>query len=347
MGMRNIVFQIWTDSISNLRVSFPRRSRRYLLEKIESVAPNQHNWLSRSAIKLIRISSAKGRRESKYLNHILTRLLPADPLPSGKKFLPTVLICAAKDLVILPYSIQSVVRYLSDKEDLTILVPKSITTDVHRILRRLKISAQIITDEDLIEQFSIEKNSSIEKAARMQLLKLLSVLSLHHKEVLIVDGDTIFLKTRTWIQNEKIVFPVSQEFLPRHVNFNRNRLNFLSDSGLGFVTHHQVVCKKCVEEIVFRCGGITVLAELMQSAFSDFSKGGNEYPSEWQFMGDYILENDKHSAVPARFGNIGIDRKTIKLQLDKTSNNTEMLREIEQLSTTNTGVYSISLHLYK
>ena len=341
------MFQIWTDSISNLRVSFLRRFRRYLLEKIESIAPDQHNWISRSAVKLIRISSAKGSRESKYLNQIFTRLLPANPLPNGKRYLPTVLICAAKDLLILPYSLQSVVRYLSDKEDLSILVPKSIIADVHRILNHLEISAQIITDEDLIEQFSIEKSSSIEKAARMQLLKVLSVLSLNHKELLIVDGDTIFLKTRTWIQNEKMIFPVSQEFLPRHSNFNRNRLKFLSDSGLGFVTHHQAVCKECVQEIVLNTGGIVTLAEAMQSAFSDSSNWGNEYPSEWQFMGDHILENDKHTVVPVRFANIGIERKSIKLKLDKISSSAEMLREIEQLSSTNSGIYSISLHSYK
>jgi len=268
-------------------------------------------------------------------------------LPNGKRYLPTVLICAAKDLVILPYSLQSVVRYLSDKEDLSILVPKSIITDVHRILRHLEIRAQIITDEDLIEQFSIEKNSFIEKAARMQLLKLLAVLSLNHKELLIVDGDTIFLKNRTWIQNEKMIFPVSQEFLTRHANFNRNRLDLLSDSGLGFVTHHQVVCKKCVQEIVLNAGGIAILAEAMQSAFSDSSNWANEYPSEWQFMGDHILENDKHTVVPVRFANIGLERKSIKLELRKTSSSAEMLREIEQLSTTNPAIYSISLHSYK
>jgi hypothetical protein len=345
--MRDNVFQIWTDSISNLRVSFPRRCRRYLLEKIEGIAPVQYNWISKSAVNLIRVSSAKGSRESKYLNQIFTRLLPANPLPRGKMYLPTVLICAAKDLEILPYSLQSVVKYLSDKEDLSILVPKSIVADVHRILSELEISAQIITDEHLIEKFSIEKNSFIEKAARMQLLKLLAALSLNHQELLIVDGDTIFLKSRTWTQNEKIIFPISQEFLTRHANFNRNRLNFLSNSGLGFVTHHQVVCKKCVQEIVLIAGGISILAKAMQSAFSDPSNWGNEYPSEWQFMGDFILESDKHTVVPVRFANIGIERKSIELELGKSSSSAEMLREIEQLSNKNPAIYSISLHSYK
>jgi hypothetical protein len=345
--MRIHLLQIWTDSISNLSVSFPRRCRRYLLEKIEGIAPVQHNWISKSAVNLIRISSSKGSRESKYLNQIFTRLLPANPLPSGKRYLPTVIICAAKDLVILPYSLQSVVKYLSDKEDLSILVPKSIVADVHRILIDLEISAQIITDEHLIEEFFIEQNAFIEKAARMQLIKLLAALSLNHQELLIVDGDTIFLKTRTWIQNEKIIFPISQEFLTRHSNFNRNRLNFLSNSGLGFVTHHQVVCKKCVQEIVINAGGISILAETMQAAFSETSNWGNEYPSEWQFMGDYILESDNHTVVPVRFANIGIERKSIKLKLGKSYNSLEMIREIEELSNTNSALYSISLHSYK
>lgn len=341
------MLRVWTDSISIMRISNLSRFRRYLLEKIEYWAPDQSSLISKCAIKLIKVSSLMGRRESKYLNHILTRLLPADPLPGGRVHLPTFLICAPKDLAILPYSIQSVIRYLSGDEKIWVLVPNSISKQVFEIIDHLQVKAEIVTDEELLGKFLFGEKFSLDSPVRMQLLKLLAVLSQSHKEILVVDSDTIFLKQRHWIQDKKIVFPISQEFLVRHANFNRIRLDLLSNSGLGYVTHHQVVCKNCLEEIILRVGGLLQLTYLMQSAYSKFGNWEFEYPSEWQFMGDFIFQSDTHEVVPVRFGNIGISRELIKLRVGKWLSGTEILNDIEELSAMQPDIYSISLHSYK
>lgn len=341
------MFQIWSDKISTLRVRRVRRVRRFTLELIESIAPKENNWISKSALSLIKIRSSLSSRESRNLNFVLTRLLPADPLTKGTRYLPTLLLCAPKDLEILPYSLGSVVENLSGAEDVWILVPQVLKAEVREILAHLEIDARILTDEDLITNFLGEEKTLIEKDVRMQLLKLLAVLSLNNKEMLVVDGDTVFLKSRIWIFEEKIVFPVSQEHLPRYSNFNRRRLGLKARSGLGFVTHHQVVCKKCVQDIVSKMGGISILAECMQSAFMNKKSWKDEYPSEWQFLGDFLLENIDHELLPARFANIGLDRNSIRLKIGKGSTNAEIVSELKELSKSASEIYSISLHSYK
>ena len=181
----------------------------------------------------------------------------------------------------------------------------------------------------------------------MQLLKILAVVSQKEKQVLVVDGDTIYLKSRTWVSNEEVVFPISQEFLPRHTNFNRRRFGLKSDSGLGFVTHHQVVCKECAEELICRIGGIASMAEKMQSVFAQINQWDTEYPSEWQFLGDFSLETQMHRVVPARFANVGINRKMLMINFDQPLNSTNILSEIEKLANSAPNLHSISLHSYK
>ena len=324
-----------------------RRMRRFTLELIESIAPEESNWISRAALSLIKIRNSFSSRESRNLNFVLTRLLPSDPLTEGTRYLPTLLLCAPKDLEILPYSLSSVVKNLSGAEDIWILVPRVLTVEIREILARLEISAHIVTDEDLIEKFLGKEKTLIEKDVRMQLLKLLAVLSLNNKEMLVVDGDTVFLQSRIWVFQEKIVFPVSQEHLPRYSNFNRRRLGLMAKSGLGFVTHHQVVCKKCIEDIVSKMGGISILAECMQSAFMNKTSWKDEYPSEWQFLGDFLLENIDHELIPARFANIGLDRNSVRLKIGKGSTNAEIVSELKELSKFAPEIYSISLHSYK
>lgn len=318
-----------------------------MLELIEKIAPESHNVLSTLALKAIKISSFEGRRESKYLNFVTTRLLPADPLRNGTKQIPTTIICAPKDLEILPYSIMSVKKNFSGTEQLTVLVPETIKVDVQTILEHLNVEAKILVDEELMESYLGDKKLIIEKAARMQFLKLLSVIFLENKESLVVDGDTIYLKQRTWIAGKKISFPVSQEFLPRHTRFSRRRLGLLSNSGLGFITHHQVVCKDCVKEIILRTGGVESFARVIQAVFSKTENWHDEFPSEWQFLGDFMMESNMHEVVPVRFANIGIDRKVIKLEFGQELDATNILIELENLARLVPALYSISLHSYK
>jgi hypothetical protein len=218
---------------------------------------------------------------------------------------------------------------------------------VNEILLNLEIDAQVITDEALIDGALGENQGAIEKAARMQLLKLLSVLSQSNEQVLVVDGDTLYLRGRSWIDETHIVMPVSQEFLPRHTNFNRRKLGLKSNSGLGFVTHHQVVCKECVLKIIYRAGGIDSLAEKMQTSYAQVKRWNDEYPSEWQFLGDFMMENELHKVMPVRFANIGIDRNLINLKIGENLNRSSILGELEKLASSVPQLYSISLHSYK
>jgi hypothetical protein len=341
------MFPIWSDKISKKHVSFLTRARRSLLELLEKKAPHRHNLISFIALKIIKISSREGNRESRYLNPISTRFLPDDPLPQGKRFLPTLLICAPKDLRILPYSALSVFQNLSRSESLSIVVPELISEEVRTILNELDIEAQVITDEEILEEFMVDGMPKIEKAARMQLLKLLSVISQNSKEVFVLDGDTLFLKSRAWIHDKRILFPISQEFLPRHTNFNRRHLGLESKSGLGFVTHHQVVCRECVEQIIAQAGGVNALAEKMQTSFSRIANWEDEYPSEWQFLGEFMLESNNHEVIPVRFANIGIDRKLINLKFGQDLKRDQVLEELEELANKAPGIHSISLHSYK
>ncbi len=339
--------QVWTDRISNLRITPLRRARRLVLEFFEKCAPPRHNIVSSFALKVIKITSLKGNRESKYINALSTRFLPADPLSEGERFLPTVVICAPKDVEILPYSLLSVVAHLSNGKNLFLLVPSDISQHVNEILNDLEIDAEVITDEALIKEYLKDNKASIEKAARMQLLKLLSVISQESRQVLVVDGDTIFLKGRNWVQENKTAFPISQEFLPRHTNFSRQKLGLKSESGLGFVTHHQVVCKDCVEQIISRAGGIESLADKMQSAFGKTECWNDVYPSEWQFLGEFAMETERHEVVPVRFANIGLNRELINLEFSRDLNRTKIQFELEKLAKSVPKLYSISLHSYK
>ncbi len=338
---------IWTDLISTLEVPLTRRLRRFALEKIESFAPLRQNCLSNLAVKLIRINSFFGTRESKYFNLILTRLLPANPLFSGRKHFPTILICAHKDLEILPFSLVSAVENLSGGEKLWILIPEAITSEVQLVLIQLEIDAGIITDEELLASFFRDSKVDIKKAARMQLLKLLAVLSLNYDEIMVADGDTLYIKSRNWRKDKKIVYPVSQEYLIRHKNFNQHWLALSPRSGLGFVTHHQIIVKKCLEEIVLRAGGILALSQIMQTVFANTDNWHIEYPSEWQFLGDFTSEHRDYELVPARFANLAISRNSLRLNIGIVSSATDVKSELDKIAELVPEIYSISLHAYK
>lgn len=341
------MLEIWADKISTLDVSFTRRLRRFVLERIELLAPSSPNWLSGLALKFIKFCSFYGNRESKYLNLIFTRLLPANPLQIGRKYLPTVLICAPKDLEVLPLSLVSAVENLSGSEKLWILSPESMISDVRKLLNSLKIEAEIIIDEDLIAEFFGHSQVIIQKAARMQLLKLLAVISLPCDEILVADGDTLYMKPRNWLMSNKVVYPVSQEYLVRHKNFNRGRLRLSSTSGLGFVTHHQVVFKESVQEIVLRAGGVVALAQIMQSVYANTENWHREYPSEWQFLGDFLYKHTEYELVPARFANLAISRNVLAVDFCSISTSTEGRSELNRIAKSVPEAYSISLHAYK
>jgi hypothetical protein len=340
----------WEERISgqNFKLNPIQKSRRIIVELLDGFSmPNlgQDVFLNRTLYVLSKLPNS-GRSK---LRHVLTRLYPSPILQNSPIDLEIFVFTAEKDLELLELSAIAAIKSCQNRVvSLTVVAPSSIEPEIVKLFTNMSISTRLnyLSDEELLKRFKLENFDFIRPNIKMEILKVVAVLNCDSDAVLLVDGDTILLEERNWITEEKQIVLVAQEYTPSHVQFNRKFLNLKHQTGLGFVTHHQVVRRTFIEELVLEGGGLLNFVNCFDSVASDFYlRSGSCFPSEWQLFGDFLLSRYPESAVLSSFRNLGMSRKNVTY-FSKTRN-LSVLAEILRLQKAAPNLASVSFHGYK
>jgi hypothetical protein len=345
-----IDFKTWEEKIStkSLHLNSTKKMRRLLLEFLDNLnLPNfhQHVLLSRVLFFLTKLPNP----ERSKLRHILTRLYSLSPLEQQPLHLEIYIFTAEKDLELLELSIHGAIQSCLNRiESITVVAPSIIESNVDEIVQKFdkELNLNFLSDEQLLARFGLEDFEFVRTNIQMEILKVLATLHSKSEAVLLIDGDTVILRKMNWITSQKQVVLVAQEYTPEYVSFDKKYLNLKKLSGLGFVTHHQVIRKSHVLELILEKNGLINFVNSFQSAASDFySLSGFDFPSEWQLFGDFLLSRHPDKAVLAPFKNLGLSRRRISDFLENSERDASV--EITRLTKAVPNTASLSFHAYK
>lgn len=283
------------------------------------------------------------------MRHVLTRLYPSPKLKHAPLDIEIFVFTAKKDLELLELSVFSAIQSSLNRINLlTVVAPSILEFEIHNVFKKLgqNLNLKFLSDEELLKRFELDNFKFVRPNIKMEIIKVLAVLHSRTEAVLLIDGDTIILKERNWITSEKQIVLVAQEYTPQHINFDKKYLNSGNLSGLGFVTHHQVIRRSHLVELISDSMGLLDFVNHFNSAASEFYlRSGSDFPSEWQLFGDYLLNRHSDKVVFASFKNLGVSRKRISNFLGNSESSAPT--EYSRLKKAVPHLASLSFHGYK
>jgi hypothetical protein len=342
--------KIWEEKIAeqNLSFSIAKKSRRIILEFLDTLnLPNfcQHVFLNR----ILFLLSILPNSEKSKMRHVVTRLYPSSMLKQAPLDVEIFVFTAKKDLELLELSIFGAIQSCVNRVHLlTVVAPLTLESEVQKVFQKLGpvLKMKFLSDEELLAQYELDDFEFVRPNIKMEVIKILAALYSSIDAVLLIDGDTILLKRRNWITSDKQVVMVAQEYTPEHVNFDKKCLNSSKLSGLGFVTHHQVIRRSHLVGLISESGELIDFVNVFNSAASDFYlRSGTDFPSEWQLFGDYLLNRHLNKVALTSFKNLGVSRKRIATFLENPEGVAS--REFSRLRIAVPDIASLSFHGYK
>jgi hypothetical protein len=325
--------------------------RRLALEFLDSLSDQLKTRMqafSKIGLSALRTNESKA---ALFPRHILSRLFPFDPLrdhyPSP---ISVAVLTSEKDLDLLPFSIASLKHAVTNPIIvLNIVCPSRSKSEVENILKEASFSLDfeinVSTDEEILSNAGLSNTDFVSSVAKMEILKLV-LGSLSASPILILDGDTLLLRPRTWISDSTQITPVAQEYFLGHKNFSERLLNQQIQTGLGFVTHHALFVPEQVKRIFGLVGGVQKLANEINNGVERGWTSQGEFPSEWQIYGD-SLSTTKSAVqpIPASFSNIGMNRTILGIKGGVSQ--ADCMSVLNQLKMAAPPLGSISFHDYK
>jgi hypothetical protein len=340
----------WEEKIaeSDLSFSIAKKNRRIILEFLDSLnIPNfyQHVLLNKILFFLSKLPNS-GKSKIRY---VLTRLYSSPTLKQPPLAMEIFIFTAKKDLELLELSIFGAIQSSINRIDLlTVVAPSELECEIHKVFQKLgqDLNLKFLSDEELLTKYELVNFKFVRPNIKMEVIKVLAALHSNSEAVLLIDGDTVILKERNWITSEKQLVLVAQEYTPEHINFDKKFLNSRNLSGLGFVTHHQVIRRSHLMELISESKGLLDFVNFFNCAASDFYlRSGSDFPSEWQLFGDYLLNRHPEKAVLTSFKNLGVSRKRIRNFLESSEGVAST--EVSRLKKAVPHAASLSFHSYK
>lgn len=332
-----------------------RNIQKYCLEKLElwsSTVPVVPLLFTKLVLKFV---SNVSKDDSSFLRLIFSRVVPWNPVVkegNGDESLEGYLLVAPKDLAVLPLTLFGLWRTYGDTlQAITVVAPETVLDQVNSIIQILELnnSVNAISDEILLSQYNLSRNDFIGGHPIMQIMKFICTLHSSESAAIIFDGDTIFLKSKSWISSRGHHLILSQENHQMHRRFNIEFAGLRSDSGFGFTTQSQALLKENVIELTNEFGGVRNLALVFNKTCSDYySKiSSSEFPSELQLYGDWVIERKNQAPILSANKNISIARSDFQFALpaDFDAHYVESIYQSLLDVCPNAG--SISLHAYK
>jgi hypothetical protein len=345
------ILKSWPNRLSRseYKISPVRNFLRLPLELLDSLELNDAIIVSKISKILLKITrNSKSVEESKF-RLVFTRLFPWDPLVTYEQSpIDVFILTHEKDIDILPYSILGAVESIKDNlRNVFIVAPSHSENKVKSIISNIYQTASYISDEEILDEHLRNIWITIPTVPRMEILKICCGLLSPTGNALIIDGDTILLRSRVWSNSNKCVAIVAQEYLKRHLNFNKNRMGIDLNLGIGFVSHHGVAIKKTLSKFISQNGGIVRLAEEFKESYLKFKNPEDDFPSEWQLISDLNIFSDPINTELVKFSNYGMSRDATNFQFSYNDESAEVAKVLANFRAECPKLGSISFHGYK
>jgi len=336
---------------SSISIMSKRNIARRFVEVFEGFWFRLHGFkpLHVFILRLIRVRCL--RDNESITRNLLTRALPWDPLiNTDGPTLDIYCLVAEKDLDLLEFTLPSLLNISSNPvRKIFIVAPESLESQVKAICQKLAFQCIFISDECLLENFSLDPRQFKSGHPKMLMLKYLAAMHSDLENVLVVDGDTVFLKPRQWLTAEQKLIVVSQELHLFHLDYCSDFFGIDSRDNLGFTTQSQVLSKSDINGIAEHVGGLTALAMNFSEIYENFNsrKDQRYFPAEWQLACGWSNEFNERRTAWGSYSNLGISREIFFVLMKKNGflNYSSDCSKFLQSLVPNLG--SISLHGYK
>jgi hypothetical protein len=332
-----------------------RNFRRAFLEKFENSFSTRPHDVPGWVKHLLKMESKHPNGGSSLIRMLLTRVVAWDPLTREKPLPYSIYVLAApKDLVVLPVSIYSIAtNYENFSKKITVVGPLEVKDEIQNVLVELSslvsIKLEYVSDEEILKKNALKRELFFNGHPVMQILKYLCVLDAPTTYSLLMDGDTVFLKNKTWITKSTTTMILAQENYLIHRAFNQKFAGLNADSGFGFTNQSQILSKQIVSDIVESFGGAILLASLFNETCKKFfeNKDRGLFPSELQLYGDWILERSKVHLALSSNRNISVSRSALAKIINSDNDIAGCPETYEFLKSVAPSAGSISFHAYK
>jgi hypothetical protein len=332
-----------------------RNFQRLCLEKLECRSSTAAILPLRLITSILGFVSNTSKDDSSIMRLIFSRVVPWNPVATeknGKDVLDGYLLVAPKDLEVLPLTLFALWRtYGHTLFAITVVAPEAVLEQVNSIIQILELnkSVEVISDEMLLSQFNLTRSDFVSGHPIMQIMKFICALHSTCSASIIFDGDTLFLKSKSWISSRGIHLILSQENHQMHRRFNIESAGLRSDSGFGFTTQAQALLKDYVVELSNEFGGVRNLALIFNKTCSDYYSNisSGKFPSELQLYGDWVIERKSQTPILSANKNISIARSEFQFALPVDFNVRHVEFIYESLISLCPNAGSISLHAYK
>jgi hypothetical protein len=351
MPDRDLFLRPWFVMLSKpgTRMPYSRRTFRKLLEFLDRF---DHAFLPQNLlIKVLDLVSKKSDPDSSWIRLLVTRLFPWNPLNNDDSDLPSIdifIFTHKKDLELLPFAISGALSSSKNPiKTLNVVAPASLKLEILEVFQMFQFQSNFLSDESLFKKYLDRDGGDLPGVPKMEILKLLSALDSPSGIALLIDGDTWLLRKRTWVTVNARILVLAQEYLKRHRLFNSEVVGIDTDKGLGFVSHHQVVETRILQDWLEHRGGIEIIAQKIVKCYGTFDRSGSAFPSEWQLIGALTIHDAEKKTHIAKFSNYGMSRDLLRWKMEDAHNSKDIENLLENIRRAAPRIGSLSLHRYK
>jgi hypothetical protein len=232
------------------------------------------------------------------------------------KSIELVIVSTSKDFDILPESIHYAFRALSPYQvtGARVIVPSRDVPACKTLIMDAKYQIEVINEDDLISQKQFKKLTEVFEGRNtwvlQQLLKVQAVLTSKSDAVLILDSDTVLLRSRPWFST------TGHQILMPSMEYNASYYQFLNKLGVSelipkysFISHHMLMQPKIFSNILNSLDLVEIDSFITYICRNANTNVQSPICIEYELYGQYLYNKRPTEYFLERWSNISISRK--------------------------------------
>jgi hypothetical protein len=170
-------------------------------------------------------------------------------------------VAAGKDSKLLPYAITGAIGTTDNSKvlSITVICPKADLITMRQSIQFIDFPVLITSEDEIIEDSFIESLKDLYGSrygwVLQQFLKVMFVKNSKADGVLVIDSDTILLKSRLWLDTHRtqVLMPTWERHDPYFDFLKANKFNVRHDS-FSHVSHHMILQPDILREMLSEYG---------------------------------------------------------------------------------------------